>query len=276
MADSIIRVDASLRHRYAIISKLTLEDSSISHRARGLLCWLLAKPDDWTVVPRDLHHHCSEGRDACVAAMRELISAGYIIRRCTVGAKGTPEYEYTVMEERKPGNPAHAQAWKSGCRAKLARKPGNPQPGNPQPGNPAGNRVLSNTENTEQQKQERVTSSSESEPPNVPPAAAADRKQALFDRIRKVLEAHSLPPSDRQCRAWGIAACSAMDIKRSDADQIATALAWIIPLAIEAKPDLKWPEDARPVMVERSKEWRQAWSAHRQGSNAGQTADPIP
>lgn len=68
------------RSRYTVISNAAINDARLSFRARGVLVWLLAKPDDWTTSAEALASQATEGRDAVRSAMRELANAGYIIR----------------------------------------------------------------------------------------------------------------------------------------------------------------------------------------------------
>lgn len=77
--NTIVRV--AKRNRWTTILSATLEDSTISYRARGVLASLLAKPDDWhadlAVIVRGSP---KEGRDCIYGAIKELTQAGYITR----------------------------------------------------------------------------------------------------------------------------------------------------------------------------------------------------
>lgn len=59
------------------IDKRPLGDMRLSWRAKGILAYLLSKPDDWTVQTGDILNHGTEGRDAVRAAMIELRDTGY-------------------------------------------------------------------------------------------------------------------------------------------------------------------------------------------------------
>lgn len=76
------------RDRYTIISKVPLEDVRLSWKARGLLSYLLSKPDNWTVVVSHLVKEAPDGRDSVFAGLKELEQAGYIRRDKTRGTVG--------------------------------------------------------------------------------------------------------------------------------------------------------------------------------------------
>ncbi|MEV0445908.1 hypothetical protein AB0I84_10470 [Streptomyces spectabilis] len=62
---------------YTVLPTATLEDSRLSFRARGILAFLVAKPDDWQVRAESIAKKGKEGRDAVQAALRELRNCGY-------------------------------------------------------------------------------------------------------------------------------------------------------------------------------------------------------
>lgn len=87
------------RSRYTVISNAAINDARLSFRARGVLVWLLAKPDDWTTSAEALASQATEGRDAVRSAMRELGNAGYIVRDKHRGPGGTWVSCLTIYEE---------------------------------------------------------------------------------------------------------------------------------------------------------------------------------
>lgn len=79
---------------YALDRRIA-EDSRLSWAARGLLVFLLTKPDHWRVSVAHLVTQGNLGRDAVRGLLRELIEAGYITRveaRTTGGEFGGPVY----------------------------------------------------------------------------------------------------------------------------------------------------------------------------------------
>ena len=66
----------------------TLEDTRLSWAARGLLGYLLAKPDDWMLRIGDLRKRGDLGRDALYKHLKLLQQVGYVQRRLTRDPKG--------------------------------------------------------------------------------------------------------------------------------------------------------------------------------------------
>lgn len=69
------------RKRFTTIDREAANDERLSFRARGILLWLLDKPDDWRCNSDDIAAAGLEGRDAVRAALRELQALDYIVRR---------------------------------------------------------------------------------------------------------------------------------------------------------------------------------------------------
>lgn len=75
---SIIRVQKN--SNYSVISNVHLQDESLSWKAKGILSYLLSKPDDWQIYIAHLKNQSTDGRDATASGIRELIASGYINR----------------------------------------------------------------------------------------------------------------------------------------------------------------------------------------------------
>ena len=68
---------------FYLLDKAISEDKRLSWAARGLLIFLLGKPDNWTVSPAALVNETAEsarsvGRDGVYAILKELKDAGYL------------------------------------------------------------------------------------------------------------------------------------------------------------------------------------------------------
>lgn len=69
---------------YTVIANDALRDERLSWKARGLLAYLLTKPDDWTVMQAELEAAGPDGRSAVRAGLAELERHGYLERERTV------------------------------------------------------------------------------------------------------------------------------------------------------------------------------------------------
>ena len=65
---------------YTVMSNHHLRDKALSLKSKGLLSMMLSLPEDWNYTTRGLAKICKEGVDAIGGALRELESAGYIVR----------------------------------------------------------------------------------------------------------------------------------------------------------------------------------------------------
>jgi len=75
MSNTIIR--APRRDRFVIIDQHAIEDNRLSWAARGLLGYLLSRPDDWKVLVNDLRKRGDLGRDGIYKLLKELRTVGY-------------------------------------------------------------------------------------------------------------------------------------------------------------------------------------------------------
>ena len=66
------------RKGYLIVERAAVEDERLSWAARGLLVYLLAKPDTWQVIVNDLVKRGDLGRDGIYGLLQELKTAGYV------------------------------------------------------------------------------------------------------------------------------------------------------------------------------------------------------
>lgn len=140
---SIIRAPRPEANFY-MLNKAISDDPRLSWAARGLLIYLLGKPDHWKVSPAHLRGETAgsakpTGRDGIYGLLDELISTGYVRRgqpRSESGVLG--EVTYLVSETPLPDSPYPAE----------------PLPVGPHPANPTlvsieGKQVLKKAVSTE-------------------------------------------------------------------------------------------------------------------------------
>ena len=116
---------------WTVIDNRTLNDATVSFRARGVLAHILSKPDNWRTSAAKLALHAPEGRDAIRTALNELEAAGYIERRKNRDTAGRWKQELIVYD--RP------------C-AKDCGETEPPAPENPAPENQAHYKRLSNND----------------------------------------------------------------------------------------------------------------------------------
>lgn len=73
---SIIRLSKK-ESKFAQIDNRLINDKRLSWRARGILCYLISKPENWTIVTAHLIEQGPEGRDAVRTCFNELKELGY-------------------------------------------------------------------------------------------------------------------------------------------------------------------------------------------------------
>lgn len=95
---------------YTILSNVGLEDSRLPFRAKGLLAYLLSKPDGWSVSDRHLATVGPDGRDAVQTALRDLEKHGYLVRRRENGAGGKWIHHSYIYDEPQSAGEAAGEA----------------------------------------------------------------------------------------------------------------------------------------------------------------------
>ena len=91
---------------YTVMSNHHLRNEKLSLKAKGLLSMMLSLPEDWNYTTRGLAKICKEGVDAIGGALRELETAGYIVRHQMRDRQGRiSDTEYVIYEQPQPKNP---------------------------------------------------------------------------------------------------------------------------------------------------------------------------
>lgn len=155
-----VRRGPRLAANFTILSNDIIADERLSFRARGVLIWLLSKPDDWRTRADSIAAQSSkEGRDAIRSALRELADLGYLVREKIQNELGQWITIQTIYE-----------------RPVTDPKPENPTCGDPAVGEP-GPLSSTDTPRTETNRPSRVTKAPLS--PEVVELAAACRQAGL-------------------------------------------------------------------------------------------------
>lgn len=97
-------IRAERKDKFTVVSNAALEDSRLSFRAKGILVFILSKPDKWQVSERHLAEQGPDGRSAVATALTELANAGYLRRTRTRQPDGTFAWESMIFDEPQPTN----------------------------------------------------------------------------------------------------------------------------------------------------------------------------
>lgn len=82
------------------IDKELLSNEGISWKAKGILTYLLSKPNDWITYISDLEKQSTDGRDSVRNGIKELLTAGYMKRNRSRDECGKfAGFDYDVFEK---------------------------------------------------------------------------------------------------------------------------------------------------------------------------------
>lgn len=144
--------------RFAMIANEALENADLTWRARGVLAYLLSRPEGWSTSAERLAAMSpkgKEGRDAMRSVLNELEAAGYIRREKTQDSRGRWSTTLVVYDYPEPPVPADEPA-KTAAEPPIvdpAKNGGSPGVGKPAVGQPAvgkpgpSNKTETKTEN---------------------------------------------------------------------------------------------------------------------------------
>lgn len=77
-AKTIFRVEKNADNPFVMIDRRVIENPKLSWKAKGLLAYLLSRPDNWVVRFADLAKRAPDGAHTIRAAMKELRKAGHV------------------------------------------------------------------------------------------------------------------------------------------------------------------------------------------------------
>ena len=91
---------------FVTMDKGFIENPALTWKAKGILAYLLSKPDNWKVIVGDVIKHAANGKDAVYSGLAELGRHGYYVK-VPVRAKNGAfiRWESTVYELPEATNP---------------------------------------------------------------------------------------------------------------------------------------------------------------------------
>jgi phosphopantetheinyl transferase (holo-ACP synthase) len=169
---TIYRVCKNRDNPYVMLNKGFFDDPSISLKSKGLLGYLLSKPDNWIVYRSEILKHCTDGIDSLKSAIKELKKSGYMKIEPERNEEGKVVRWLTVVFEAPQSIlkavPVNPQVEKP----LLDKKEKNPQVEKPQVGfstcgksTPTNNNLPLNNDNNKQPHIAQITNIKFTKPP---------------------------------------------------------------------------------------------------------------
>lgn len=167
------------RDCFLVVERLTVHDSRLSYKARGLLAALLAYPPDWKISVKQLAGATPlEGRDSIYSGLKELESLGYLVRHCYNDPKtGYRTWIRTIYESPVEVDPTTGQV--SSLRPHPAKPEMVHQPDTDEPdtANPDAYKVNKDKTVSDKTKKERAGARAKKQPTSPPPERARSQKK---------------------------------------------------------------------------------------------------
>jgi hypothetical protein len=101
---TIIRAPKNRENPYTLMRRATFEDDRLSWEERGILGYLLVKPDDWEIDVSNLWRAGNVGRDKIYRMLAHLEKVGYLEREIIREKGQFARFRYLLHEEPLPEN----------------------------------------------------------------------------------------------------------------------------------------------------------------------------
>ena len=92
-------------NNFTTINNEFIFNKNLSLKAKGLLCHILALPNDWTLYVEEVGKWHKDGKDAIYSAFKELSTNGYMKREQIRQNGKFKGYDYIVFEKPNMDNP---------------------------------------------------------------------------------------------------------------------------------------------------------------------------
>ncbi len=98
---AIVRTPKDKNNHFVQADKELINNKNLSAKAKGIMLYILSKPDNWSVYESEIAKNMNDGVKSIRSGIKELMEHGYIERkqrRCSGGK--FIGYDYTVYENR--------------------------------------------------------------------------------------------------------------------------------------------------------------------------------
>jgi hypothetical protein len=107
---------------YVMMDKRPIENPQLSWKAKGILAYLLSRPDDWEIWIEDLINRSTDGKDSVRAGIAELRKAGHLVylgRERKAGQVQRAVWEVHEVPQPNVENPHQVKTQNSGKSAEI-------------------------------------------------------------------------------------------------------------------------------------------------------------
>lgn len=167
------------------IPNAALRDMRLSWKARGLLAYLLSHTDDGFSIDADrLALRGPDGRHAILAGLKELVTAGYVVRQKRRDERGHWHTDIEVFDQPTSGFPTSGNRTPAEVKGQVAPKAGFPTSGFPTFGQPTSGEPTAGKPDAEVEDQEEDQEEDLPPTPRAPvPASGPIQEGEDHDRI---------------------------------------------------------------------------------------------
>lgn len=96
---TFFRTTKNAENPFVMMDKRPVENPGLSWSAKGMLSYLLSRPDGWKIIMQDLINRSTDGEYAVRNTVKELVEAGHMVKRDVRDDKGHfVEHIYDVYE----------------------------------------------------------------------------------------------------------------------------------------------------------------------------------
>lgn len=95
---------SSHKRNYTVIGNDLLNNAELSWKAKGILIYLLSKPEDWTTRLGDIINHSTDGRAAVMAGLKELKTKRYLEKIRVIDPKTGKVVRWETIVHEQPIN----------------------------------------------------------------------------------------------------------------------------------------------------------------------------
>lgn len=109
-------IRSAKQSRFTVVPNAVIDDERLSAAALGIVCYLLSKPDDWSIHVAQLGKRFNVGRAGLRSIMTELRTAGYLVLRRGGRSDGGAGSVYDLVVDGVTGAAANSRKGrKSDC-----------------------------------------------------------------------------------------------------------------------------------------------------------------